>query len=631
MIQFIEIEFENFLSFYGFHSYKFDNNGLHIIKGHNLDSAKNDINLSENDYSVGSGKSSFTFVIQYALFGIIEKKLKKKDKVINKEAGNNLYVSLTLSIDGDIYKIKRYRKHTQFSDGLFFEKYENNEWVDITATSKDATQQKINDLIIINNETFLKITLFTREDDSHFFELTLGERSKIFDNIIQLNKFNKYIKRIKKKLKETKKNINEINNDNIRTQAEINLYKNQLKEERSYANIKIKEKETYIKDYKEDIEMFSDITPEIIEKIKEYKNILNQINEKKKEYNNYNNETTRYSDACGVETNIIEREEELIKKYNDQIKKLTNKKNKCPSCNTEFNTNDELDQINDLNECILKSNKRIEKSQKTKEEKSKLYNIEIKKAQKSAEELDELRNKLNDYKKYKKYENITEENIAEIQKIHEKIKKEETDISTIKYELSEKEKRIINKISELDLILNTFEQTTFILETKLKMLEWWEEVFDLDNEQSIKNYIVSKIIPVFNNILNEHLKYAFEGMTITVNNLLEETIIKDGDIYDYHELSTGERLKLNLCSNFTIFDLTRMNLNGTNLIFMDEIFNNVDFPTISRFMELIKKKYTDHSATYMISHLSSVNDQIEPKSITIIEKEDKRSKIRKAL
>jgi len=74
-----------------------------------------------------------------------------------------------------------------------------------------------------------------------------------------------------------------------------------------------------------------------------------------------------------------------------------------------------------------------------------------------------------------------------------------------------------------------------------------------------------------------------------------------------------------------------MNLNGTNLIFMDEIFNNVDFPTINRFMELIKKKYTEHSATYMISHLSSVNDQIEPKSITIIEKEDKRSKIRKAL
>jgi len=195
MLKINSIEFENFLSFYGKHTYSFANNGMHWIKGINNDSEKKYARHDGLIHSVGSGKSSFTFVIQYAFFGEIEKNV-TKDKIINKEAEKNLFVSCDFECENERYRIRRYRKHIDHGDKIFLEMFIDNDWKDITSSKP---QEQINDLIVINQTTFLKSILYSREDDKQFFDSPNGERIKIFENIIQLNKFAKFIKRVKDK------------------------------------------------------------------------------------------------------------------------------------------------------------------------------------------------------------------------------------------------------------------------------------------------------------------------------------------------------------------------------------------------------------------------------------------------
>lgn len=541
MLRFNKIIFENFLSFCGVHEFDFNSSGMHLIKGINKD-ADDDPDGDIN--SVGAGKSSFTFVIQYALFGQIEKKV-TKDKIINKDAGNNLCVILEFSIDNNTYRIERYRKHIEHRDNVYLYMLINNNWKDISGTTPTSTQETINNLIIVNADTFLKSILFSREDRKQFFELTQGERIKIFENIIQLNKFQKYLTSIKQQIKDVQNKIIVLQRAKAVASSTIKVHSENIKHEQQKIQLQI---EKLKQQTKTDLQSKKRVLEECENNITHNERLIHSTQKK------LNEAKPIVCIQCGA----IQNKEEFdntISFYNERIDHYTN----------------------DIKE----------------------YNKKIKNINK---EIKALTDKLN---------TIENENIVD-----------DIDYSSI----TRAEEEIQNETIKLEKVTKAIKK----LNNKESMLHWWESALDMKNEQSIKSHIMSKIIPVFNNLLYQNASMAYDNtLSVNIDNQLKETIIKDGKQYEYNELSTGEKLKLNLCSNLSIFDMTRINLSGSNILFLDEIFNNVDTPTVKKFINMFNTKYSQHSGVYVISHLKAVEDNIEPASITTIIKEDSKSSINK--
>jgi len=611
MIIFKEIYFENFLSFYGKHSYTFDNNGIHWITGENLDA-------EEENVSIGSGKSAFTFVIQYALFGLIEKKLSKKDKTINKQAKKNLTVQLIFECDKELYRVSRYRKHSEFDNGLTLEVFVDEKWNDISKPNVDDTQKEIDKIISITPDTFLKIILYSREDDKHFFKLTNSERIKIFENIIQLNKFNKYLKRIKDKLKKANEKFIGIEKEESASIKAIKIHTDNEQEETNF----IKSEEKRIKkELKKLKEQNLDIDINAFLLLKGYLNVLNnKLKEEQKE-------TIVVFDSSSLKKQyekLQERVERQIKRINDFLPVVCDN---CGSIQNEVDYNNELNLMKaTLDDLITEMNEKEEEvrlmeevipEQKKKKEEKKLIINKIKK------EIDEIEIKID--KDFSEINEMDEDEINEIQNNNDLIEELEKEFKKLSFDKanSHKEKATEEKEKLKAIILEKQ-----IISNNINMLKWWEQALDVRNDNSIKSYVMLKVIPVFNRILMENLNQVFNGkLNIIVDNLLNEKIIKDGEEYDYFELSSGEKFKVNFCTNFSIFDMTKINLNASNLMFFDDVFINIDNPTTEKFLNIIKDKYSKQSAIYLISHDKNVENNINPKTKTVIKKRDKCSSI----
>ena len=59
----------------------------------------------------------------------------------------------------------------------------------------------------------------------------------------------------------------------------------------------------------------------------------------------------------------------------------------------------------------------------------------------------------------------------------------------------------------------------------------------------------------------------------------------------------------------------------------DEIFTNIDYPSIAAFTNMIRSKYAEDSAVYVITHQSEAIDILQPETVTTVIKENSSSRI----
>jgi DNA repair exonuclease SbcCD ATPase subunit len=164
------------------------------------------------------------------------------------------------------------------------------------------------------------------------------------------------------------------------------------------------------------------------------------------------------------------------------------------------------------------------------------------------------------------------------------------------------------------------------LEKEIQIGELWNTILDYRNDDSIKKFLLKKIVPVYNNILNAILDIVFQSkLTCTFNDIFEETIIYNGHEFDYEQLSTGEKAKLNIAINLAILNLMRINIGGANILFIDELFASIDMVSINKYLNILRESYPE-IGIYVISHESGA-DLFQFDSDIIIERKDQRSKI----
>ncbi len=750
----IHIECENFLVFKDKQEFTFKHSGIHYIYGVDYDAEVDDKEFVAEHYNVGVGKSSLAMLMEYALYGEIQKNIKKKDRIINKKSKKNLFVrfDFLISSTNEKYRIERYRKHDYHKNDIYLYQYcegEEEPWKNISELDKSPTQELINNIIILDKKTFEKSVLFTRDDKTQFLELSTTDRGGIFENVSQIAKLKKYRDKAQKRLKakddelaminneivklntiitknndfiselqigaEKKKEIlrKEIDELNSKTKNISNINKpidqliedvkqyKILKEQNDvlYENISMidmkndrYEKElqdhkskisTIVKKYPSLQEMITQsrsigetVTP-LLQKIPHYnsierdyevlKNDINLINKKtESEIETYERNKRRLNDfgnyinslklkikqaqpiTC-VKCGAIQNEQEfqnylssLTKDIETSEKELNelDEKNKV-SMSVIENCNEELADMAKQLELIIKELEEIKLPRELKSAEKDLNDLLLyfEKTKYLKKEIDLLQDEKKSYvDRYKGcLKQIDELQIPSsllidvsilerLKDINEALKTKTSELNSI--DVSSE----IQKIKD-DIIKNESELQDWKIKRELStklhgIYEFWIEVLDFKNENSIKQFVVSRVIPIFNSFVQQMVDAIFKGdMIITFDSFFNETIIFNGEDYDYEELSTGQKMKLNFCINLAIFDLTRVNLDGCSVIFMDEIFTNVDMPSILSFLNIIRERYAQSNGVYIISHQSEVKENLNPETITRIDKVDWSSNI----
>lgn len=630
------IEFENFLCFKEKQNFKFHSEGIHRIYGKNLDlkPIEEDDEVLEHHNS-GSGKSSFLAGVTFGLFGEIAKDINKND-VVNKTTGKDCSVSIEFEKENQRYKIERYRKHKKKGNKLYFFKQLGSEWLDESEDDLKYTQEKINSILMMNYDTFMKVGLISRDGSKEFSELPSHERRALLENVIRLDKFYSFEKNIKDKVYKLNRDI-ESNYLNIASSESSlttlnKVIKRQITSCRNNLNNLILEETEIldkIKEIKSSINNFNEIDS-ILSDCKDYLNYLKNLNQLINEYNLNLKSNQNIKEEISKSLKNYFNYSSLIIKRKNRMNKISLNEQKCPKCSEVLNKSEIENEIKDNENFILDLNddkKNISKRIKENIVKYKKFKDELK-SKKSIIELE----------KNKKFEISNE-----LKKIIQKDFKKGKDVSFIEdlkklnneLILKKKEKDKINydeiKETRRNISLNRkqfkkFNSNQKELKEQLKIAEFWSEAFDQKNENSIKAFILMKIIPVFNLMLQNFLNKAFDGkLFMTFDSTFNETISYNGEIFEFRELSTGERKQINLIINFTILSLVRLNLNSFNVLFLDEIFTSLDTNFIKKIINMLSTNFLSDSVLYVISHDNIDYLKVDSK-ITIL-KENKESTI----
>lgn len=195
-----------------------------------------------------------------------------------------------------------------------------------------------------------------------------------------------------------------------------------------------------------------------------------------------------------------------------------------------------------------------------------------------------------------KHKEITEylDKIATYKKERESIKKEKKHVLSPKYRkkqlsLKEELKEHEKSLNELKTLLDTYNWVindplsnngikTFIFESSLGLLN-----------QALKDY--SRIIG-----FNIHFTIDSDSTKRDFITLIE----KEGQMLQYEELSGGEQQLVNIAMAFALHCITSITM-GFDILFLDELFENLDKGNIEIVMELVKHIQKGKSI-YIITH-----------------------------
>lgn len=621
----LRAEFENFLSFQEKQEFVFAHTGLHYIYGIDYDADVQD-GFTIDQYNIGVGKTSLAMLMQFAFYGKIQKKI-NMDQIINKFTKSDLYVQFDFILNGDEYRIERYRKHRLYDDNIFLYRKIKNKFENISHAEKRQTQQEINKLIVLDIRTFEKSILFTREDKIQFLELPTIDRGMIFENIAQINKLRDYWDKAKKRLRELEDDISVVNNNILKVSTIINRDKEYIESaEEDYKNDK-KKIEKEIKDIEGEIKEIALITSidEVKENLKNYHNANGLIKKCEDEIETLEANKKSEKDRMDKLDDEIARLEESISRQAKKHNKL--KPTKCVNCGAIQNEKEYKDEIAAIKKDIDASTKALISFKDS----VKGYKKSIRATEKQLIIVNETLNECEKSKEYYRDQIPTiifedESKLNDLDNLYSRITILRTSLESIA--IDSKIEKLNKEIAERTIELNEYQQEKNELMLTKRMLDFWCDVLDFKTENSLKQYVIAKIIPLFNHLLQQIIDAVYRGdMLISFDNFFQETIIYKNEIALYEELSTGEKAKLNFCIYLAIFDLTRINLDGSKVIFMDEIFNNTDIPTIMTFIDIIRERYSKDNAIYIISHQQTVKENLNPDSIIRIEKKENSSKV----
>lgn len=619
---------------------------LILIKGKNLDISPESSNAA--------GKTTVLEAIIYGLFGKLIKGLPHKE-VIHKRIKKGLEIELCFEFNGKEYKIIRGRKPD------FLQLFENNE--EITLGGMPTTQQKIEDIIRLNYDSFINIVCFGEHNNHAFLACDPATKRSIVENLLGLDKYLKYSKIAKENLKETETKLSVLkkkyenlceqqdsclrridqlilkqkswidtkNKEIDQIKAEIIVKTTELtKTDDGNASFLFEEAQSRIKVNKEEMVRIESQRNQIDTLMKQVREKQEKLQEQKNDYYLKIKEQEYIISNKKTEINVIETQNRSLNKLQPGIKC-----NACygtvDPCNYQHLIDHNNNIINDLNKTISSVNDvcvnlRTQYNDKT----NKLISVN-----ETKRTLDEKNNtisiKLNSLlNNIQKDTQIKEPQIG----ARELLLKEK--ISELNKKLESKSEELSNQDPYVDIIKQTKEEKIGIelelftnksqIEDGEQLIPYYEFWINGFGDDGIRAFIIDEMLPALNSRINYWLQFLIDNkIFLEFDNKFEAKIDRnppDGDSFVYNAMSGGEKRRVNLAISQAFAHVMELSC-GTHIsaCFHDEISLNVDSEGAQGIYNMICELSKDKKV-FVITHDVHLNDLLTHANVILVTKKN---------
>lgn len=587
---------QNFLSYGPEVVIPLDITGLVLIVGDNKDAEKADSN--------GVGKSGLLHAIAYGLWGRTVYG-QKADEVIHNGVNKNCKVKLTIEDDNTIYEVIRTRACSSETKPNDLVLIKDN--IDISASTIDETQNKINSIVGMTFEIFtalmpgcgVEIATLTDKEIKELLEAILKtnelsiaheialERYKKLDKEISVNlttiaSKESYLEECNTRINEYEEKSNSFENDK---QAEIDQLDKELAQ-LSHTNLE-ELKEQILKDVKKQVNL-KKLLAKALELLA--KNNTSKIN-LNLEFANKN------SKLCTQLKDFIQRKNNLLKLR------------ECPTCYSTVCDTHKDEVLKGFEEAI----------------KNITHEIELLDADENARQfkLEELT------KKYDKNKSILEAEISLLEKRISSNKEKYSKAEQINFQISVLTNQVEISRSRVNTFINLIEKERIkqsILESEialmkvdvlsnkehLAILEYWVKSF---SPSGIRSYMIDTVVPY----LNDRVKYYSDLLTSGDIGVFfnTKTSQKNGKIVEkfnievtqkyganqFKGISKGEKARANLIISLALGDLANLRASKKlSFRFFDEVFDCIDSTGCEAVCNLLTLCTEQYYSIYVITH-----------------------------
>ena len=593
-----------------------ENRGVILIEGKNI---------SNNAYqSNGAGKSSLLSGVTYALYGKTVEGV-SGDGVINRQAGTDCHVFLTMDRDGVLYRIERYRKgknHNANKVRLFANDKE------ITTSKAALTNAKIEELLGIDFGTYVNTIAYGQGDEPVFSQATDKGKKEILENLANIGVYEKAQAVAKQKMSEEQLQLTTLKAKSASLENSITLisqYKQQAEQQVAA------QKAEKAKD-KKDAKDLKDLIQDSITKEEGFKMTWEKAQQKRSEYQ-ATNPIPQASDLSKLVSDLSSKQYTAQYNANDaqaKIKKsLADLKSaaaatNCPLCGAPLDANHRAQEVARLKNEIAQLANTYKTSKATadsytpqlKDSQDKLNAVDTK-ARAIYSQLQSLQGSESAaqraYEQQANYTKLMQTRLESlVNKSYASIKTDYAgDMDKIKTELSQ----IDDKIAEHDTMSDNYQQLV-------------DKVF---SRKGVSSMALDLVVPFLNEHTNHYLA-KLSGSILRVN-MSTQTLNSDKSLSDkfdiqvqndsgansYQQCSTGENKRIDIAIAFAIQDLQNSKSNmATNIAIYDECFDGLDAIGAETVIELLKEKSKSVGSIFVITH----NDTLKPffDSVITVEK-----------
>jgi len=184
---------------------------------------------------------------------------------------------------------------------------------------------------------------------------------------------------------------------------------------------------------------------------------------------------------------------------------------------------------------------------------------------------------------------VCKKELTETQDKHNKCKSK---ILQLKEKIGEHKEVKTEEVSSLSKLKNDFETQVLTINESLNIKEKENKFLNLIDsiigDDGVKKVIVKNMIPGFNREINSLLGKIHVNYIITFDEELEPIITEYGHPISPVTLSAGESVKTDFVILIAIIKMMKLKFNNINVLFLDEIFANLDSESVHEVIVILK-------------------------------------------
>ena len=620
-IHFKKVRLFNFLSF-GDSEVILDEGGYILVRGENN-------NVDDLATSNGSGKSSIWEGIAWALTG---ETIRGTKNIVNLNSDGGAFVELEFDIDNNNYRILRSKDHKEYKTNL-----------KIYINGKDKSGKGIRDSEKLLSEYLPDLTssligsviILGQGLPQRFSNNTPSGRKEVLE---KLSKSDFMIADLKDRISNRKKTLS----DKLRT-IEDNILK--LNTEKSVIEkliLEDKNKLSAMGTSESLIKEKTNLESSLTALEDKYNQLHIEVNQQTEEVNKYNEELLKLNNEYSEKISTISQHEDYIK-YNMLSGKLLNAQAELNSLKTEISRLDaitdtcptcgqKLQGVSNPDTTPLKTkyNTLLTEIERIKEDKCNAEKLYL-------EYQDKIKTEYNDSISSKK-QTVSGLN-SSLNNLKIELSNKQKEIETVKNSIVIAEKNIqyySEQVNELNnrIIHNENELVDFTekIQYNINMKENTDKKLSIVNKMNtiitrdFRGYLLQNSIEFIDRKAKEYSKEVFDTDKLDFK-LDGNSISISYDGKEYENLSGGERAKCDIIVQLAIRDMLCKHVGfSSNILVLDEIFDNLDYKGCNRILNLITKKVSDVQSIFIITHHQDLQIPCDHE-ITVVKNSNKISNV----